>query len=205
MLITVAQLVAAGLAPTQARTFAEPLSAACALFAIDTPSRVAAFVAQCRVESENFTKLEEGLYYTRPEWIKKVFSSRVATLQDAQRLARNPKLLANTVYAGKNGNGDFASGHGWLYRGRGLIGLTGLDNYAAAEKGTGRPYVAQPDLVATPSDACLASAWFWHSNALNRFADAALTDAITRSVNGPAMMHADLRRQYTEEGARAFA
>jgi putative chitinase len=204
-MITVGQLVAAGIAPTQARMFAEPLSVACDRFAINTPARIAAFVAQCRVESTNFTALEEGLYYTTPDRIMKIFRSRVTSLRQASRLARNPKALANCVYAGKNGNGDEASGHGWLYRGRGLIGTTGLKNYTAAEKALGRPYVAQPDLVALPPDACLTAALYWHENKLNPLADAQLTDEITEAVNGKAMMHADLRRQYAEEGARAFA
>jgi putative chitinase len=205
VLITIGQLVAAGIAPTQARIFAEPLTIACERFEINTPVRIAAFVGQCRVESTNFTALEESLYYTTPERILKIFRSRVTSLQHAQRLARNPKALANCVYAGKNGNGDEASGHGWLYRGRGLIGTTGLANYLAAEKALGRPYVAQPDLVALPPDACLAAALYWHENRLNRLADVQLHDQITEAVNGPAKLHADLRRQYAEEGARAFA
>jgi putative chitinase len=190
-MITIAQLIAAGIAPTQARTFAEPLSLACSRFAINTPARIAAFVAQCRVESAGFTKLEEGLYYSTPDRIRQIFSSRVATIQDAQALARNPKLLANTVYAGKNGNGDAASGDGWTYRGRGF--------------GCGRPYLDEPDLVAQPLDACMSAGWYWYSNKLNPLADSMQTDEITRAVNGRAMLHADLRRQYAEEGARAFA
>jgi putative chitinase len=204
-MITIAQLIAAGIAPTQARAFADPLSLACARFAINTPARIAAFVAQCRVESAGFTALEEGLYYSTPERIRQIFSSRVATIQDAQALARNPKLLANTVYAGKNGNGDAASGDGWLFRGRGLIQLTGRANYAAAAVGVGRPYLEQPDLVAQPADACMTAAWYWYANKLNPLADSMQTDVITRAVNGRAMLHADLRRQYAEEGARAFA
>jgi putative chitinase len=204
-MITIAQLIAAGIAPTQARTFAEPLSLACSRFAINTPARIAAFVAQCRVESAGFTKLEEGLYYSTPDRIRQIFSSRVATIQDAQALARNPKLLANTVYAGKNGNGDAASGDGWTYRGRGLIQLTGRANYFAAGVGCGRPYLDEPDLVAQPLDACMSAGWYWYSNKLNPLADSMQTDEITRAVNGRAMLHADLRRQYAEEGARAFA
>lgn len=205
MIISIGQLVAAGIKPTQARAFAEPLTQASARFQINTPARIAGFVAQCRVESTDFTQLEENCYYSKPEWIRQVFSSKVPTIQDAQRLARNPKLLANTVYADKNGNGDAASGDGWLYRGRGLIGLTGRANYFAAGVGVGRPYLEQPDLVAQPLDACMAAGWYWYSNKLNALADAMLTDEITRAVNGKAMMHADLRRQYAEEGARAFA
>ena len=86
MIITVASLVAAGIAPTQARVFAEPLSAACARFAIHTPARIAAFLGQCSMESAGFTRLEENLYYTTPERVRAVFPSRVPSLADAARL-----------------------------------------------------------------------------------------------------------------------
>lgn len=204
-MITLARLIASGVAPTQARIFAVPLAAACARFAIDRPARVGAFIAQCRVESANFTTLEEGLYYRTPERIRMVFTSKVTSLQQASLLARNPQALANTVYASRNGNGDTASGDGWRFRGRGLIQLTGRANYTDAAIGLGQPYEMVPDLVATPEHACLTAAWYWHANKLNVLADAGLTNAITKAVNGPAMMHADLRRQYAEEGARAFA
>lgn len=204
-MIKVASLVAAGVPPTQARLFAEPLAQACARFQIATPARLAGFVAQCRVESADFTALEEGLWYTTPERIRAVFPSRVPTLADAQRLVRNPQALANRVYAGRLGNGDEASGDGWRYRGRGLKQLTGRSNYADAARALARPYVEQPDLVAQPEDACLTAAWFWHSVKGNILADSAQWDAITRAVNGPAMLLADRRRQYSEQGMEAFS
>ena len=86
-----------------------------------------------------------------------------------------------------------------------MLQLTGRTNYAAAAEGTGRPYTVQPELVALPPDACLSAAWYWAWNGLNLLADASNTDAISRAVNGPAMLHADLRRQYAEEAARALA
>lgn len=205
MSITVAQLITAGIAPTQARIFAEPLSAACALFAIDTPGRIGAFVAQCRVESRDFTSLEESLYYTTPERIRQVFPTRVTSMQQASLLVRNPQGLANYVYSGHNGNGDPMSGDGWRFIGRGLIQITGRANYAAAAAGTDRPYVEQPGLVAQPSGACLSAAWFWHSRGLSVLADTAQFDAITAKINGPAMLEADRRRQYSEEACGAFA
>jgi putative chitinase len=204
-MITVARLIAAGIAPTQARIFAEPLAEACERFYIDTAARIAAFLGQCRVESSDFTTLEEGLYYTTPERIMKIFKSRVTSLQQAQMLARKPEALANTVYALKNGNGDVLSGDGWRFRGRGLIQLTGRANYTAAQEGLTRPYLADPNLVGQPVDACLTAAWYWHENRLNPLADAQLIGQITRAVNGPGMLHADLRRQYAEEGKAAFA
>lgn len=204
-LVTIPGLIKLGIRATQARMFAEPLAAACARFDIDTPARVSAFVAQCNVESDGFTKLEEDLWWTTPERIARYFSSRVRDLEHASQLARNPKGLANCVYAGKNGNGSEASGDGWRYRGRGLKQLTGRGNYRDAEIALDRPYVDQPDLVALPVDACLTAAWYWHNIKANLLADSGQWNAITRLVNGRAMDQADLRAQLSEFGARALA
>lgn len=204
-MITVATLIAAGIGPTQARQFAEPLAAACRRFDISTPARVAGFLAQCRVESQGFTQLEEGLSYRSAERIAEVFRRlRPRGMAQLALLVRNPKGLANAAYAGVNGNGDEASGDGWRYRGRGLKQLTGRANYADAAEALGRPYLEQPDLVALPEDACLTAAWFWHSAKCNILADSAQWDAITRAVNGPGMLQADARRQFAEEAVAVF-
>lgn len=201
--ISVATLVLLGIGPTQARLFAAPLSAACARFDIDTPARVAAFVAQCNVESRGFTALEENLRWRDPARLRRYFSSRVHDLEHAARLIQaGPRAIANCVYAGKNGNGDEASGDGWRYRGRGLKQLTGRANYRAAADALTRPYVELPHLVAQPEDACLTAAWFWHSVGGNGLADSALWDTITRRVNGPAMDQAGLRAQLSAAGLR---
>lgn len=203
-MITVQSLVAAGVAPTQARIFAEPMAAACSRFGIDTPARAAAFIGQCIAESGAFQHLEENLYYSTPERVRQIFPSRVHSLADAATLVRNPRALANRVYAGRLGNGDEASGDGWRYRGRGIVQLTGRSNYAEAGLALDVDYLAQPDLVALPVDACLAAAWFWHANKLNVLADTSQIDAITRAVNGAAMLHRDLRRQHTAEALQAL-
>lgn len=204
-MIDVPRLVAAGVHPTQARIFAEPLRAACALWSIDTPARIAAFLAQAMHESAKLTRMEESLYYTSPERIKAVWPTRVPSLELAARLTRNPQRLANLVYANRLGNGDINSGDGWMFRGRGIFQLTGRANYTAAQVDCNRPYVSRPELVADPSDACLTAAWFWHKANLNELADTMQIDAITRRINGPAMLAAAERRQLTEEAARAFA
>jgi putative chitinase len=205
-MITIATLIAAGVQPTQARIFADPLAKACDRFDITTAPRVAGFLAQCRVESANFTALEEGLFYRSPERIGEVFKRLRPRGQDGlAKLARNPQALANAAYAHINGNGDEASGDGWRYRGRGLKQLTGRANYADAAEALGRPYIEQPDLVAQPEDACLTAAWFWHSAKGNLLADAERWDAITRAVNGPGMLQADLRRQYAQDALRVLA
>lgn len=204
-MITLGRLVAAGVPPTQARWFVDPLAAACARFDIVTPARLAGFIAQCRVESADFTRLEEDLRYRNPERLDEVFRS-VVGLEDAARLIKaGPQAIANRVYAGRLGNGNEASGDGWRYRGRGLKQLTGRDNYADAAEALGRPYLEQPDLVARPEDACLTAAWFWHTNKCNVLADSAQWDMITRVVNGPGMLQKNLRRQYSEEAVAAFA
>ncbi len=205
MKITVGALVAAGVGPTQARQFAEPLAAACERFDITSPSRVAAFIGQCAVESVWFTRLEENLNYTTPEQLCRVFSSKFRSHAEAAPYCRAPEKLANYVYAGRNGNGDVASGDGWRYRGGGLIHLTGRDNYAEAERALDKGYLGFPELVRAPEGACLSAAWFWHCHKLNILADAMLVNDITRVVNGRAMLHADRRKQITEEAMRAFA
>lgn len=202
--ITLTQIINAGVHPTQARTIIEPLIAACARFDIDSPARRGAFVGQCMVESALFTTFEENCTWTTPERIMRFFPMRVTSIAQAMTLVRNPKALANAVYAGKNGNGNPLSGDGWNYRGRGAIDLSGKNNYSDAETELGRPYVAQPDLVAQPEDALLTGAWFWHVNKLNLLADGGNLDAITRVVNGPGMSDRALRRQFSEQAIHAF-
>jgi putative chitinase len=205
MNITVAQLVAAGVSSKQASLFAAPLSAACERFDIGTAARVGAFLGQCRVESANFTKLSEGLWWNDAGPLMRCFPSRVSSLQQAFPLLHNDVAFANYVYSGKNGNGDVASGDGYRFHGRGLIQLTGRANYAAAAAALDRPYLEKPELVAQPADACLTAAWFFAEHGGNALADAGDFDAITRMVNGKAMLEAQARREYSEEATRAFA
>lgn len=204
-MIEIAQLMEAGIAPTQAREFAGPLSKACALFDISTPARKAAFIAQAAHESQMFTALEESLLYRSPERIQRIFPKSVPTLEQAQRLVRNAQALANRVYANRLGNGDEQSGDGWNFRGRGLFQLTGRGNYTRAGVDLGRPYVAEPYLVARPLDACLTAGWYWHTHKLNELADGWNVAAITRAINGPAMLAKAERQQLAEEALRAFA
>lgn len=199
------QLIAAGITPSMARLFADPLQITFDRFDIGSPVRRAAFIAQASHESAGFTRLEEGLYYRKPERIREMWPRRVPDLAGAARLARNPKGLANRVYADRLGNGSEASGDGWKYRGRGLFQLTGRGNYTEAGAALGRPYVAQPELVALPLDAALTAGWYWQRNDLNGLADGSQIDAITKRINGPAMVAADKRRSLFDEALLAFA
>jgi putative chitinase len=205
MKFDIATLIDAGLGPTQARLFFEPLLWACQRFEINTPARVAAFLGQCHVESAGFTTLEENLRYRQPERLRAIFPSRVPDLATAAKLvAAGPQAIANRVYAGRIGNGDEASGDGWRFRGRGIKQLTGRANYADAAVALARPYVQQPELVALPQDACLTAAWFWHSRKCNVLADAWNIDAITRAVNGPGMLQAQQRKSFSDDAVRAL-
>jgi putative chitinase len=198
-------LVAAGLPAALADRFGAPLAAACGHFCIDTPARVAGFFGQCWVESQAFTRLEENLFYDTPERIRAVFPSAVPTLAAAAPLVHNPPGLADVVYAGKLGNGDASSGDGWRYRGRGLCGLTGRANYAAAARACEQPYEGMPDRVATPVDAAMTAAWFWSQHGCNAAADRQDWDAITRLWNGRAMLQADLRAQRSAIALKVFS
>ena len=108
----------------------EPLNAAMKEFGIDTPLRQAMFLAQCAHESGNFSTVEENLHY-RAETLLKIFPKYYKTLAEAMAHAKKPELIANRVYSSRMGNGNEASGDGYRYRGRGLIQLTGNDNYTA--------------------------------------------------------------------------
>lgn len=200
------RLIAAGVNPTQAKAFAEPLKAAMALFDISTDTRVAAFLAQAMIESQRFTRLEENLFYTTPARIDAVFSA-VKSIEEATLYVRNPQRLANKVYANRNGNGDEASGDGWAFRGRGLFQLTGRANYKAASEGVGMGavYLHKPSLVAEPSDACLTAAWYWQSRGCNQLIDAGNFDTTTRLINGPAMLHKHERAAAFHHNLTAFA
>lgn len=204
MNVTAAQLVAAGIAPTQASSFAAPLADAFARFDISTPARAAAFLGQCMVESSLLVHLEENLFYSSPDRIYAVFPSHFTGPGEAAFYAKNPTKLGSRVYAGRLGNGDEASGDGFKYRGRGLLQVTGRAGYASAATALGRDYVGSPDLVAQPADACLTAASYWHSAGCNAYADAGNLDAVTRAINGRAMLQASLRKQYTQQALNAI-
>jgi len=185
-MLTLPQLIAAGITPTVARVLLPHLIDAFDRFEMDTPRRMAAFVGQYSHETSGFTRLEENLYYTDPARIAQMFSA-LREVEKARAFTRQPKALANRVYANRNGNGSEASGDGWSYRGRGLPHLTGRGNYRAAGSALGLPLEQNPDRVAEPETAVLVGAWYWKNNGLNALADRWHLDAITRGINGAAM------------------
>ena len=177
--MNVEQLTSLGIDPT----WADPLNETYERFDINTPERQAAFIGQCGHESGGFKTLKENLNYSA-EGLQKTWPSRFPTLADAEPYARQPEKIANKVYAGRNGNGDEASGEGWSYRGRGCIQLTGKANYTAAGEALGVDFLSDPDIVATPQYAALTAGWFWSTHDLNPLADARDDLAITKKING---------------------
>ena len=151
-------------------------------FDINTPRQQAAFIGQCGHECGQFKILEENLNY-RAETLQKLWPKRFDAAK-AQACARNPKLIANTVYSNRMGNRDEASGDGYRFRGRGCIQLTGSDNYFHAGKALGVDFWANPDLVATPKYAALTAGWFWWTHKCNALAESANWVALTKKING---------------------
>ena len=168
--------------PTDIARFATPLAVACVEAGIDTPLRLAAFLAQIGHESGQLRLLVENLNYSA-EALLRVFPRHFDAAQ-AAAYARQPERIAARVYANRMGNGDEASGDGWRYRGRGLIQITGHDNYAACGTALGLDLIAQPELLEQPGPAARSAGWYWHRNGLNRPADARDITTITRRING---------------------
>jgi len=160
----------------------DALNATFERFNIDTPVRQASFIGQCGHECGQFKILEENLNY-RAEALQKLWPKRFDTAK-AQLCAKNPKLIANTVYSGRMGNRDEASGDGYRFRGRGCIQLTGHANYYHAGQALGMDFVMEPDLVATPMYAALTAGWFWDTHKLNQFADVRDFKTMTKKING---------------------
>ena len=152
-------------------------------YEINTPLRVAHFVAQCAHESGNFVFIKENLNYKAAS-LMAVFKKYFPTQELAQQYANKPERIANRVYANRMGNGDEASGDGWRFCGRGLIQLTGKDNYTFFAGSLGISVEEAAEYLATFEGAAQSACFFWEQNNLNRFADANDTKGLTRAING---------------------
>jgi putative chitinase len=166
----------------------EPLTAAFTRFEINTPERQSAFIGQCAHESANFKTLQENLNYSA-KGLNATWPSRFPSEAEAQPYHRQPEKIANKVYSGRMGNLD--EGDGWKYRGRGLIQLTGKDNYRLASDALGVDFIADPDLVLTKEYAALTAAWYWNKRGLNKEADAKDFTGMTKKINGGVIGLAD--------------
>jgi putative chitinase len=150
---------------------------------IHTPERVAAFIAQCAHESGGFKRLKENLNY-KWESLRRVFPKYFATDDVAQEYAHKPEQIANRIYGSRMGNGDESSGDGFRYCGRGLIQLTGRNNYTKFAESMGMAVTEVPALLETYDGAVKSACWFWSSNNLNQWADASDILTLTKRING---------------------
>lgn len=186
--------------------FVDPLNDVFQTFDINTLDREAAFLAQVGHESVRFTTLVENLNYS-VKGLLRVFPNYFTTEQ-AQEYAHKPMRIASHVYAGRMGNGDEQSGDGWTFRGRGLIQITGKNNYRKCGKGlVDDPnfFLQDPDKLGEPLWAVRSAGWFWDDNHCNELADVPDEPSfrrLTRRINGG--LHGIQDRLYLWERARSM-
>ena len=171
-----------------AATWQPWLIAAMERFDINTPQRVAAFLSQIGVESGALVNLVENLDYSAAalmeQWPTRFTSAEAQLYGRTSAHPANQQMITNIAYANRMGNGDVESGDGWLFRGRGLIQLTGRANYREAGQALNMPLEYMPEQVALPQAASLTAAWYWAAHGCNAMADGGHITAITQAING---------------------
>jgi putative chitinase len=154
--------------------FYDALIVAMTRYEINTPKRIAAFLATIEVESAKLTATEESLYYSSPDRLTSIFKRAFKSPAEALPYIKNPKALSQKLYNG--------------FHGRGLIQLTWEENYRKCGTALGVDFVANPSLLSTPQYAALSAAWFWSIHNCNQWADQSDMDHITLEVNGKAKL-----------------
>jgi putative chitinase len=164
-------------------------------YEIDTPKRVAAFIAQCAHESGGFRALKENLNY-KAESLVKIFPKYFKTLAEATKYAKQPEKIANKIYGGRMGNGPETSGDGFRYCGRGLIQLTGKENYTWFAESLEMEVEDVPEYLQTFEGAVQSACWFWETNNLNQWADKGDILTLTKRINGGTIGLEDRKKHY---------
>ena len=159
----------------------EPLNETFAKYEINTPKRQACFIGQCMHESGGFKILQENLNYSA-KGLMSTWPSRFPDMETALKYERNPEKIASKVYAGRMGNNT--PEEAGKYIGRGLIQLTGKENYANCGLGLGVDLLGHPDWLATPKYAALSAGWYWNKKSLNALADSMDIETMTKRING---------------------
>ena len=162
---------------------------------INTPPRVAAFIAQCAHESGGFKFLKENLNY-KAESLSRVWPKYFKDPAVAKQYAHNQEAIANRAYANRMGNGDEASGDGWRFCGRGLIQLTGRSNYQAFADSIETDIDDIPEYLATFEGSVQSACWFFETNNLNKWADIGDILTLTKKINGGVLGLADRQKHY---------
>ena len=165
-------------------------------FEINTPVRVAAFIAQTAHETAEYKIMIENLNYSA-NGLRATWPRRFPVKEKAELYARQPQKIANCVYANRLGNSDEGSGEGWKYRGRGIIQITGKYNYGICQAGLNLDLITLPELLEQPLHAFRSGAWFWSNRQLNNLADEDNFIGITRAINGGLNGLDDRKKYYT--------
>lgn len=170
--------------PDMCKYYLDALNKVLPEYKIDTKLRLSHFLAQIIHESGNLKYKSENLNYSAKVLLS-TFGKYFKNEEVANQYARKPEKIANKVYANRMGNGDETSGDGWKFRGRGLIQLTGADNYRACGRALNINLIDEPDLiVSNPEISVQVACWFWKSRNLNELADKDDLNSITRKING---------------------
>lgn len=206
-MITASILQELGASWRTAAQYVAPLQATAERYEITTPRRAACWLGQLAHESARFARVVENLNYSA-EALARTWPARYAGSDwkpnaTALRIARKPEEIANLTYAGRMGNGSAWTGDGWRYRGRGLIQITGRENYQRCGEALGVDLTRRPDLLERPMYAALSAGWYWDRAKLNSLADKIDIAGITRAINGGTNGAAD-RAELTAKALRAL-
>ena len=163
-------------------------------YEIDTPQRVASFLAQCAHESGGFNFIQENLNY-KAESLCRVWP-KYFNAGNATDYAHNPEKIANRAYANRMGNGPEESGDGWKYCGRGLIQLTGKQNYSKFAESIDTPLEEVTEFMQTFEGCVQSACWFWEANNLNQYADSGDILTMTKRINGGTLGLDDRTKHY---------
>jgi putative chitinase len=163
---------------------------------INTVQRVSAFLAQCAHESGGFRAIKENLNY-KAESLCKVWPRYFPNIDVARQYAQQPEKIANRAYANRMGNGPEESGDGWKFCGRGLIQLTGKDNYSRYAASTEQSLDEASEHLTTFEGCVQSAAWFWEANNLNQYADSGDILTMTKRINGGTLGLEDRQKHYT--------
>lgn len=159
-------------------------------YQINTKRRIACFIGQLAHESMNFTRLEENLRY-RATGLRATFPLYFPSIAIANEYALQPEKIANRVYANRMGNGKESSGDGWIYRGRGLIMITGKYNVNEFAKYCEKSLKDTIDYLGTKEGALHSACWYWELKDLNKFSDKMDIVSQTKAINGGLIGYAD--------------
>ena len=178
--------------------YLEPLNTVAEYYEMTAnPARLAGFLAQTAHESGGFNFIKENLNYSA-DGLQKIFRKYFPNAEIAQQYARQPQKIANRVYANRMGNGPEESGDGFMFCGRGLIQLTGRNNYTKLANDLGISVEETAQYLETPNGAVSSAGWFWDNNNLNQYCDKGDFITLTKRINGGTIGLADRQHHFDE-------